>query len=529
MEQIRVLVADDVNEDRLAPLRDAGIEVVKETNLPPEQLKEKIKQFDAVIVRSATKISADIMETAVRLRVIGRAGVGVDNIDVKAATQRGIVVMNAPDGNTITTAEHTIALLVSLSRNIAQAHQLTQQGKWDKKSFVGVELNGKTLGVIGLGRIGKHVSSIAKGFGMNVCGYDPFISESNARESGIALESLENLLQKSDFITIHTPVTDETRGIIGPSAFAAMKDGVRIVNCARGGLINEDALINAIKSGKVAGAALDVFETEPLPPDSPLLNNPKIVTTPHLGASTKEAQEGVASIVAEQIRDFLLTGELRNAVNAPSMAAADLEVLSPYIELAESLGRFHEQILGGSSIKEVKFEYSGQLSDADCGPITRAFLSGLLNKVSARINVVNAMHIAEERGISVTTSFTKGGKAGSYDLKSTVLTGTEEQVTAGTVFADGVGRITQIGDFALEVIPNGCMLLTKNNDTPGAIGKIGTFLGDHDINISSLYLGRNQKGGQALAVIEIDTPLEAEVLEELRSTDSVLTARQVSL
>ncbi|MDH3529240.1 MAG: phosphoglycerate dehydrogenase [Acidobacteriota bacterium] len=529
MKHTKVFVADDVNEERLALLREAGIEVVKETKLSPEMLAERLGDADGVIVRSATEITAEIMDRARRLRVIGRAGVGVDNIDVKAATKRGIVVMNAPDGNTITTAEHTVALLVSLARNVAQAHGLLQQGIWDKKRFVGVELNGKSLGVIGLGRIGRHVAKIAKGFGMHISGYDPFVTDESAKDFGIALEPLEELLAKSDFITIHTPVTDETRGMIGAAAFSKMKDGVRIVNCARGGLVNEEALLEAIESGKVAGAALDVFESEPLDPKSPLLNHPKIVTTPHLGASTTEAQEGVALAVAEQMRDYLLFGELRNAVNAPSMAAEELERLEPHIELASSLGRFHEQVIGEAAIKEVKIEYSGQLADAECGPVTRAFVSGLLEHVSDRINIVNALHIAEERGIDIITSFTQSSKNFGHDIRTRVKASDQVHIAAGAVFADGVGRITQIEDFALEVIPGGYMLFTRNDDEPGAIGKIGTLLGDNGVNISRFYLGRSEKGGEALAVIEIDTPLEPEVLEKLRSTQSVLTAKQVKL
>ena len=340
-----------------------------------------MRDADGVIVRSATLITADLMDKAPKLRVIGRAGVGVDNIDVKAATAKGIVVMNAPDGNTITTAEHTIALLVSMARNVPQAHARLQAGVWDKKSFVGVELNGKTLGVIGLGRIGKHVSQIARGFGMNILAYDPFISGEQAKELGIGLGSLDEVLRGADFLTIHTPVTDETRGIIGREAFAKIKKGVRLVNCARGGLVDEDALLEAMEDGTVAAAALDVFSAEPLPADSPLLGNPKIITTPHLGASTTEAQEGVALTVAEQMRDYLLTGALRGAVNAPSMAAAELEALNPFIELGEKLGRFQAQILEYSAISGVRLEYTGELAERDAAPVTRAFLAGLLRDV----------------------------------------------------------------------------------------------------------------------------------------------------
>jgi D-3-phosphoglycerate dehydrogenase len=529
MSTIKVFVADDVNEDKLAPLRDAGFEVVKETKLSPDDLALRLADADGVIVRSATTITADMMDKAPRLRVIGRAGVGVDNIDVKAATAKGIVVMNAPDGNTITTAEHTIALLVSMARNVPQAHAKLQSGTWDKKSFVGVELNGKTLGVVGLGRIGKHVTQIARGFGMSILAYDPFISAEQAKELGIGLGTLDEVLQRADFLTIHTPVTDDTRGIIGREAFAKMKTGVRIVNCARGGLVDEAALLDAIKEGKVAAAALDVFATEPLPPDSPLLGNPNIITTPHLGASTTEAQEGVAFTVAEQMRDYLLTGALRGAVNAPSMAAAELEALNPFIVLGEKLGRFQAQILEHSAISGVRIEYTGELAERDASPVTRAFLSGLLRDVSARVNVVNSPLIAEERGIKVTISYTKSGKTSNTDIRTEVIAGPDTQTASGLVFANGEGRITEIGSFSIEAVPHGFMLVTKNRDVPGVIGKLGTLLGENDVNISRFYLGRQEKGGEALAVVEIDSPIPESVLEKLRNIEPVIAVKQVKL
>lgn len=529
MNNLKVFIADDVNEDKLAPLIEAGFNVVKETKLSPEELMERLKDADGVIVRSATKITADIMDKAEKLRVIGRAGVGVDNIDVKAATERGIVVMNAPDGNTITTAEHTFAILVSMARNVPQAHAKLQSGIWDKKSFVGVELYGKTLGVIGLGRIGKHVAKIAKGFGMKIFAFDPFVSNEQAKEMGIEIGSLDEVFANADFLTIHTPVTDETRGIIGKDAFAKMKKGVRIVNCARGGLVDEDALLTAIDEGIVDGAALDVFASEPLDQNSPLLNHPKIITTPHLGASTKEAQEGVALTVAEQIRDYLLTGELRNAVNAPSLAAKELDALQPYIDLAERLGKFQRQIINDDAVKELNIEYSGELAEKDASPVTRAFLTGLLENISARVNVVNALHIAEERGINVTTSYKQVKKFSPFDIKTKVSTKDAEQTVCGKVQTDGEGRITQIGDFSIEVVPHGFMIFSKNKDVPGVIGKIGSLLGENEVNISRFYLGRNEKGGEALAVIEIDSPLEANVLEAMRNIEPVITVRQVKL
>lgn len=529
MSNVKIFVADDVNEDKLAPLSEAGFDVVKETKLSQDELALRLSDADGVIVRSATHITADLMDKAPKLRAIGRAGVGVDNIDVKAATEKGIVVMNAPDGNTITTAEHTIALLVSMARNVPQAHAKLQSGVWDKKSFVGVELNGKTLGVVGLGRIGKHVSQIARGFGMNILAYDPFISGEQAKELGISLGTLDEVLRGADFLTIHTPVTDETRGIIGREAFSKMKKGVRLVNCARGGLVDETALLAAIEDGTVAAAALDVFAAEPLPGDSPLLGNPKIITTPHLGASTTEAQEGVALTVAEQMRDYFLTGALRGAVNAPSMAAAELEALHPFIVLGEKLGRFQAQILEYSAISGVRLEYTGELAERDGAPVTRAFLAGLLRDVSARVNVVNSLLIAEERGIKVTVSYTKAGKTSNTDIRTEVSAGTETQTASGLVFANGEGRITEIGNFSIEAVPHGFMLVTKNRDVPGVIGKIGTLLGENEVNISRFYLGRQEKGGEALAVVEIDSPLPETVLDMLRNIEPVIAVKQVKL
>ncbi len=528
MTNIKVFVADDVNEEKLTPLRDARFTVEKRIKLSAEELAEAMRDFDGLIVRSETKVGSDLMDALPKLRVIGRAGVGVDNIDVKAATARGIVVMNAPDGNTITTAEHTIALLVSMARNVPQAHALLQSGVWDKKKFVGVELNGKTLGVIGLGRIGSHVARIAKGFGMNIFAYDPFVSVEQAKDLGFEVGSLDDVFEKADFLTIHTPVTNETRNIIGKVAFSKMKKGVRLVNCARGGLVDENALLEAIENGTVAAAALDVYATEPLPSDSPLLNNPKIITTPHLGASTTEAQEGVALTVAEQMRDYLLSGELRNAVNAPSMAATELEAFQPFIDLGEKLGRFQAQIMNENPVSKVVIEYAGELAGKDAAPVTRAFLAGLLKDVSARVNVVNALHIADERGIRITTSYTHS-KRSSYDIRTVVSSAQAEQTASGMLFTGGEGRITEIGNFAIEVVPSGFMLLTKNKDVPGVIGKIGTLLGEAEVNISRFYLGREAKGGEALAIIEIDSPLEEKVLADLRNLEAVNVARQVKL
>jgi D-3-phosphoglycerate dehydrogenase len=527
----RILVADDVSESGLQPLRDAGIAVEKRVKLPAEELIKAIADCEGLVVRSETKVTSELMDAAKSLRVIGRAGVGVDNIDVPAATARGIVVMNAPDGNTITTAEHTIALLVALARNVPQANSSLKSGKWERKNFVGAELQNKTLGVIGLGRIGRVVAKRAGALGMNVVAFDPFVVADSARDLEINLQPMDEVLARADFLTIHTPLTAETRGLIGSDAFARMKDGVRVINCARGGLIDEGALYQAIKSGKVAGAALDVFESEPPPPDHPLLQLDEVIVTPHLGASTTEAQEGVALTVAEQMRDFLLTGALRGAVNLPAIDQKVLGTLQPYLALAESLGRFHAQ-LTNSAIREVRLEFAGELVDIDAAPVTRAFLAGMLRGVSARVNAVNAFLIAEERGIVVTTSYLRDPNVASA-VRTSVNSGGSEQTASASVFttAEGYreGRLTRINGFRIEAIPRGFMLVMHNRDVPGVIGRVGTILGDAGINISAFHLGRRERGGEAMAVIEIDVRLDDRTIASLRKSDSVLTAQQIEL
>ncbi|HEX8136090.1 MAG TPA: phosphoglycerate dehydrogenase [Pyrinomonadaceae bacterium] len=531
MSEIKIFVADDVSESGLEPLRAAGFKVEKRTRLGAEELREAVRDCEGLVVRSETKVTAEVMDAALRLRAVGRAGVGVDNIDVGAATERGIVVMNAPDGNTITTAEHTIAMLIALARRVPQANTSLKAGQWERKRFVGVELRGKTLGIIGLGRIGRVVASRALGFGMNIIAFDPFVAPEQARDLELETASLEELFARADFITVHTPLTSETRGIIGPGAFARMKKGVRLINCARGGLVDERALLDAIKEGTVAGAALDVFEQEPPPADHPLLALDEVIVTPHLGASTKEAQEGVALTVAEQMRDYLLTGALRGAVNVPALGAQELNVLQPFIGLAASLGRFQSQLID-EAVREVRIEYAGEVAELDAAPVTRAFLAGLLRNVSARVNVVNAFLIAEERGISVMASYVRSSASsdGPSAIRARVLTKSGEQTVAGTLFGAGrEGRITEIDGFRLEAIPHGHMLITRNLDVPGVIGHIGTVLGQHNVNISRFHLGRRERGGEAMAVIETDAPLSEQTLDELRSFEPVISARQIEL
>jgi D-3-phosphoglycerate dehydrogenase len=532
MDNIKILVSDDVSESGLEPLRAAGFAVDKKTGLKPDELCELVRDYDALIVRSETKVTAQVMDAARNLRAIGRAGVGVDNIDVPAATARGIVVMNAPDGNTMTTAEHTLALLLALARRVPQGHASLRAGRWDRKKFVGTELRGKTLGIVGLGRIGKVVAARARGFEMRVVAFDPFISQEQARELEIELATLEDVCARADFLTVHTPLTAETRGIIGAAEIARMKKGAYIINCARGGLVDEKALHAALTEGRLAGAALDVFEQEPPAPDNPLLSLDNVIVTPHLGASTKEAQEGVAVTVAEQMRDYFLTGALRGAVNVPTVAAQELAALQPYIALAEKLGRFQAQLVEGTA-GEVRIEYAGEIAAKDALPATRAFLAGLLRDMSARVNPVNAMLIAEERGISVTTSYKTSGARNSAAITACVKTKQGEQTVAGTLFTsdDGSceGRITEINHFHIEAIPTGHLLVIRNRDVPGVIGRIGTALGERGVNISRFQLGRRERGGDAMSIIETDAEIDDATLDALRALENVTFVRRVEL
>jgi len=532
MSHSKILVADEVSNNGLEPLRTAGFLVEKRTGLSPEQLVDALQGCEGLVVRSETRVTDALMSSAPQLKVVGRAGVGVDNIDVASATARGIVVMNAPDGNTITTAEHTMALLISLARQVPQANSSLRSGRWERKSFVGVELQGKTLGIIGLGRIGRAVASRARAFGMSCVAYDPFIAAEQAHDLEIEVAPLDDVFARADFLTVHTPLTAETRAIVNADAFHKMKRGVRIINCARGGLIDEAALAEAIKSGIVAGAALDVFEKEPPPADHPLFALEAVIATPHLGASTTEAQEGVAFTVAEQMRDYLLSGALRGAVNVPALGAKELHSLLPYIQLADSLGRFQAQLIDGAVV-EVRLEYAGELVDLNAAPVTRAFLAGLMRDVSARVNAVNAFLIAEERGIAVTTTYLRSGNESVPAIRTRVLTKLSEHNLAGTLFGYGEqsrqGRITEINGFHIEAIPHGYMLVMRNRDVPGVIGRVGTILGECGVNISRFHLGRRERGGEAMAVIEVDAAVDNDTFAALRSLEQVVSAVQIEL
>lgn len=524
---MKVLVSDSISQRGIEILKKAGLEVDVKTGLKPEELKEIIGEYDALIIRSATKVTADIIDAAHRLKVIGRAGTGVDNVDKIAATKKGIVVMNTPGGNTITTAEHTIGLLFSLARKIPQAVASMKEGKWEKKKFMGIELYNKTLGIIGLGRIGSEVAKRMQCMGMNVLAYDPFLSDEKAEELGIIKTDLDRIFAESDFITIHTPLTSETKYLINKNTIAKMKKGVYIINCARGGIVNEKDLYEAIQSGKVAGAALDVYETEPPEEGNPLIKDERIICTPHLGASTLEAQENVAVAIAEQVIDFLIYGTIRNAVNFPSIPFDQVPFIRPYLVLLERMGSFASQVLS-KSIKQVQIEYLGEIYNLNTQALTAAALKGVLDPVLGEpVNYVNAPFMAKERGIQVREI--KGKDAGDYQsLVRIILISKDEQLSiSGTLLSRKDPRIVQIDDISLEVIPEGNMVFMKNWDRPGVIGNIGTLMGQNNINIGHMHFGRKEPGGIAFSIISVDSSLTDEIIEKIKKLPNVLEVKPV--
>jgi D-3-phosphoglycerate dehydrogenase len=526
---LRILVCDGLEKAGVEILRSSSSFAVDERpTISHEELNQIIGNYDALIVRSKTRVTAGMLERGAKLRVVGRAGTGVDNIDVAAATRCGVIVMNAAAGNTVTTAEHTLAMLLALARQIPQAVASTRAGKWEKNRFLGVELMGKTLGVIGLGRIGSTVADRARAFGMNVLAYDPYFTREAARELMIEMVPLDEVLSRSDFITLHTPLTDATRGIINDAAIEKMKPRVRIINCARGGLIDERALADALRSGKVAGAALDVFDQEPVQPDNPLLSMEQVITTPHLGASTQEAQLGVATMIADQVIDYLKTGAVRGAVNLPALSAEMLEAIGPHVSLGEKLGLFQGQVFG-HDLREVKIDYSGEVSEHDVGPITQAVLAGLLGPVIERVNMVNAAIVAEERGIKITESKSRRARDFASMISVRAVTTERESTVAGALFGRSEARIVRINGFNLEAIPKGHMLFIFNKDLPGVLGRIATFIGDQGVNIGRLYLGRKQVGGNALALIQIDQPMSEQAVTGLASQPGVISVQPVKL
>jgi D-3-phosphoglycerate dehydrogenase len=519
----RVLIADKLSDAAVSIFKERGVEADVKPGLSREELLKIVDRYDGIAIRSATKITADVIKAAVNLKVVGRAGIGVDNVDIPAATAAGVIVMNTPFGNSITTAEHAIALMMALARELPAANSSTHAGKWEKNRFMGVELYGKTLGLIGAGNIGSIVADRAKGLKMKVVAYDPFLSAERAQDLGIEKVELNDLLARADFITLHTPLTNETRGIISADAINRMKKGVRIVNCARGGLIDEQALKAALDNGHVAGAALDVFEEEPAKTNV-LFGSDKVVATPHLGASTSEAQENVALQVAEQISDYLLTGAITNALNMPSINAQEAQKVRPWIALAEKLGAFAGQITD-TSIQAVEILYEGAAAELNQRALTQAALAGLLKPALSGVNMVNAPIVAKERGIKV--SETRRPQQGAYEgyIKITVslADGTTRRV-AGTVFSDGRPRLIQVKDINLdaEFAPN--MLYVVNEDKPGFIGNLGTLLGGAKVNIANFNLGRSAPGGDSIALVEIDGGLSDEVLGNIRKLPLVKQA-----
>ena len=522
----KVLISDKMSPRAAEIFRDRGVEVDEKPGLSAEDLIDIIGAYDGLAVRSATKVTPPVLAAADSLKVIGRAGIGVDNIDVPAATNRGVVVMNTPFGNSITTAEHAIAMLLALARQIPAANASTQAGKWEKSKFMGVEVAGKTLGIIGCGNIGAIVADRAQGLKMRVLGYDPYLSPERAQDLGIAKVELDELFAKSDFITLHTPLTDATRGIVGADAFAAMRDGVRIVNCARGGLVDEAALKQALDDGRVAGAALDVYAEEPAR-DNPLFGHDRLVATPHLGASTTEAQVNVAIQVAEQMADYLLTGGVTNALNMPSLSPEEAPKLKPYMALAEQIGGFAGQITE-TGITSVVIEYEGHVAELNVKPLTAVVLEGLLQPLMDSVNMVNAPIIARERNIDV--SEVVHDREGDYHtlIKLTVTTEKRRRSVAGTLFSNQKPRIVQVDDVSLEAELTPHMLYVVNDDKPGFIGALGSELGEAGVNIATFSLGRSAEQQRAIALVAVDGPVEDALVASLGKLKHVRQAKRLS-
>ncbi len=519
----KVLVADQLSPRAVEIFRARGIEAAVATGLKPEELRRRIAGYDGLAVRSATKVTAELLAAADALKVVGRAGIGVDNIDVAAATERGVVVMNTPYGNAITAAEHTLAMMFALARQIPAADRSTQAGKWEKSRFMGVELFGKTLGIIGCGNIGAIVADRAHGLKMKVIAYDPFLSPERALELGVERVALDELLARADFITLHTPLTEATRGIIDQAAIAKMKPGVRLINCARGGLIVEDDLAAALDEGRVAGAAIDVFVEEPAT-SNPLFGHDNLVATPHLGAATSEAQENVALQIAEQMADFLLTGAVSNAVNMPSLSAEEAARLKPYLVLAEQLGSFAGQ-LTETGIGAVALEYEGAIAELNIKPLTATALAALLAPQLAAVNIVNAPLACRQRDIRV--SETRRGDAGDYQtlMRVTVTTERRKRTVAGTVFAGNKPRVVDIEGIPLEAELGRHVLFVRNYDKPGFIGALGQALAAAAVNIATFHLGRTAPGEDAIALIEVDQPLTAGLIDAVRRLPNVIQVK----
>lgn len=526
---MKILVSDNLSKRGIQVFQNTdGIEVDEKTGLSNEELIKIIPQYDGLAIRSGTSVTADVINAATRLKVVGRAGIGIDNVDLQAASKKGIVVMNTPEGNTITTAEHTISMLLALSRKIPQATASLKTQKWEKKKFMGVEVYNKYLGIVGFGKIGQIVSKLARGLQMNVIVYDPYISKEIVQKTGIEFVELNELFKRSDYITLHVPKTEETTYLICEKTINCMKPGVRIINCARGGIINETDLLKAIKEKKVAGVALDVFEKEP-PGDNPLLSMDEVICTPHLGASTDEAQENVAVAVAEQIVDYLLKNQIKNAVNVPSLDFETLKKIEPYLYLSEKIGSLQAQLSEGG-VKQIKVMYSGEIAKMETKPITISVLIGLLSQfIEINLNMVNAPVITKERGIEVLESRSSESHDFASLISVKVTTDKESKIIQGTLFGKKDARIVRIDEYHIEAPPTGNMLVFSNIDAPGVIGKIGSILGDNNINIAGFNLSRKIIKGKAMAIVNLDSPLTDKAQGEIKKIPNIIFAKRIKL
>lgn len=525
---MKVLITDSLAPEGVAKLKDEGLQVVEKIGIDEEELIRTIPGFTALIIRSGTRVTEKVIKAASDLKIIGRAGTGLDNVDVDAATKKGIIVMNTPEGNTISAAEHTISLLLSLSRNIPQANFSLKKGEWNRKKFMGTEVYGKTLGIIGLGRIGSEVAKRAQALGMKVVAYDPFVTREKAEEIGVSLSNLDELLPQVDYLTIHTPLTEQTRRLIGEKELTLMKDGARIINCARGGIIDEDALYKALKNGKIKGAALDVFE-KGKPFGSPLLEMDSVITTPHLGASTEEAQVRVAVEIATQIVDALKKGEVRNAVNILTFPPHLEKKLGGYLSLVEKIGSLGAQLIKGH-LQEVEVNYAGDLSDYDVKPLTASLIKGLLSFVLKEgVNYVNAPVLARERGIKIREIKTSEKTEYSGLVRVKLESDQHELKIEGTVLEKKIPYVVKIDNCSLEFVPQGNLLICTNVDKPGAVGKISTILGEYGINIATLRMGRTAPGKENISIYTLDSSPSIAAMQALQSLNEVIEAKLVHL